>query len=384
LKKGWFFARLTGYYYEITIAMKFFTADYFEKKFRILYSKLLFKEGLKETAKEVRRELGLPPEGFKNESELAIFLMGKMANEEIELLNMMVFVNDYSAKNELPYNDENIEKFKEAYYNEYLPNTKPEEILMGAVSAFGKDLIDHNNMLTMYPFPKSNKYFSSLFPITLKFIRKFWGLDLLDEHIMGHLAEKYLFLGEYGVNQYIKSKIACTNCRYIGVNHFSPNRNNMEGQDTGPYSKGYIFNKETVKQLSLHFNSVFLIIKPYATKEEVLNYVEDNWDSLKKHVIEKNTFYKQYGVHPSKIKESDFERNRLIYELNKLSKKDLLKRYKGERDLSLKNIYKETIIAAILKEEYNASISPEAVKKAAARFDKTSRIKMLPKDIRDI
>ena len=134
----------------------------------------------------------------------------------------------------------------------------------------------------------------------------------------------------------------------------------------------------------IDFNSVFLIIKPYATKEEVLNYVEDNWDSLKKHVIEKNTFYKQYGVHPSKIKESDFERNRLIYELNKLSKKDLLKRYKGERDLSLKNIYKETIIAAILKEEYNASISPEAVKKAAARFDKTSRIKMLPKDIRDI
>jgi hypothetical protein len=136
--------------------------------------------------------------------------------------------------------------------------------------------------------------------------------------------------------------------------------------------------------LSQHFNSVFLIIKPYATKELVLQYIEDNWDDLKEHIIEKNTFYKQFGVHPSIIKESDDEKNRLVYELNKLSKKELLKSYKGEQDFSHTGVYKEAIVSAILEEEYDIKMSADAVKKSASRFAKSIQVQKLPKDIRDI
>jgi hypothetical protein len=201
---------------------------------------------------------------------------------------------------------------------------------------------------------------------------------------MGHFVEKYLFLGDYGINKYIQQKVMCTNCRYIGVNHFSPTRNNMTGQDEGPYGKNYIFNKETVRLLSLHFNSVFLIIKPYATKEEVLQYIEDNWNNLKEHIIEKNTFYKQFDVHPSKIKESGFERNNLIYELYKVPKKELVKMYKGERDLSGAGIYKEMVISAILNEEHGIEMTPDAIKKTATRFAKSIKTERPPKDIEDI
>ena len=223
-----------------------------------------------------------------------------------------------------------------------------------------------------------------MFPETMKLIRKFWTLDLLDEHIMAHFVERYLFMGEFGVNQYIKNKTTCPMCRYIGVDHFSPDRHDMEGQDKGPYSEGYIFNKRAVRRLSLNFHSVFLIIKPYATKEAVLQYVRDNWDALKEHMTEKNTFYKQFDVHPSKIKKSDFQLNQLVYELYKLSKKELLEHYKGEDDLSVKGVYKEAIISAILNEEHDISMSLNAVKKTATRFAKETKVKRKMKDIRDI
>ena len=89
-------------------------------------------------------------------------------------------------------------------------------------------------------------------------------------------------------------------------------------------------------------------------------------------------------MHPSLIKESDDERNRLIYELYKQSKKDLLKRYKGGDDLSGKGIYKEMIVSSILDYEYAIKISADAVKKTAGRYAKSIKIQQLPKDIRDI
>lgn len=237
-------------------------------------------------------------------------------------------------------------------------------------------------MITKIYSLEKNKTLSKLYPETMKLIQKFWSLDLLDEHIMGYFVERYLFLGDYGINQYIKSKIACPNCRYIGVNHFSPTRNNMKSKEA--FGKNYVFNDDTVRLLSIYFNCVFLIIEPYATKEEVLQYIEDNWDNLKEHIIEKNSFYKQYDVHPSKIKESNFEKNQLIYELYKQSKKELLKIYKGKENFSLSGIYKEMIISAILKEQYDIDISSEAVKKSATRFAKSTNTQKQPKDIRDI
>jgi hypothetical protein len=186
------------------------------------------------------------------------------------------------------------------------------------------------------------------------------------------------------VSGYIKSKVACHNCKHIGIAHFSPDRNDMEGQEEGPFSGKYIFNENTNKMLSSHFNSVFVIIKPYATKEQALLYIEENWDDLKEHLIDKNTFYRQFDVHPGKIKESDTEQNQLVYELSKLSKKDLLKIYDGDKDLSLPGIYKERIVSEILKKKYEIDMSPEAVKKAAARFAKNAKAKRPMKDVRDI
>ena len=89
-------------------------------------------------------------------------------------------------------------------------------------------------------------------------------------------------------------------------------------------------------------------------------------------------------MNPSKIKESNFDKNRLIYSLYKLPKKELLKIYKGQENFSGKGIYKEKIISAILEEEHNIKISPDAIKKMATRFAKSTKLKKEPRDIRDI
>jgi hypothetical protein len=360
--------------------MKKFSADYFEKKYRILFKKLYLKAGFLDAVKEVRKKLGLPEEGFGSEVDLATFFISKMSNGEQQMLSFFAFAEDYCIRNKLKMDDESN---KDKIFDAYMKASRKEKGLK-MIIGLAKEISEHNQMLTKIPLFRKNKYLSKLFPPTIELIRKFWGYDLLDEHIMGHFVEKYLFLGDYGVEQYIKHKIACTSCRYIGIDHFSPDRHDMEDGDKGIGRKEYIFNKSAVRRLSLHFNSVFLIIKPYATKEETLQYVEDNWDNLKEHVIEKNTFYKQMDVHPSKIKESDFERNQLVYELHKLSKKELLKRYGGEKDFSGTGVYKEAVISAMLHEQYETEMSPDAVKKAAARFAKSTNAKRQLKDIGDI
>ncbi len=296
--------------------MKKYSSEYFEKKYRILFNKLLIKQGFLDSVKETRKRLGLPENGFNNETELASYFVNKMSREEKMALSFFAFVSDYSRKNAIEDNDESKEKTIKAYmgYIAGCQKKKNKDMEIVPMIIYLTELISyHEQMITKIYSLEKNKTLSKLYPETLKLIRKFWALDLLDEHIMGHFVEKYLFFGDYGINQYIKSKIACPNCRYIGVNHFSPTRSNMKSQDA--FSKNYIFNDDTVRLLSIYFNCVFLIIEPYATKEEVLQYIKDNWDNLKEHIIEKNSFYKQYDVHPSKIKESDFDKNHLIYSL---------------------------------------------------------------------
>lgn len=322
----------------------------------------------------------MPEDGFGDEIDLAAFLIGKMSGDEQQALSFFVFAEEYCTRNKLNMRDE---KNKDKIFNAFIKANRKEKgvkMMMG----LAKEISNHNQMLTKSPLFQKNKYLSKLFPKTLELIRKFWGFDLLDEHIMGHFVEKYFFLGDYGIEQYIKHKVACPSCRYIGIEHFSPDRHNMVNGEKGIDSKNYIFNKSTVQMLSLHFNSVFLIIQPYATKEEAHQYIEDNWDNLKEHVIEKNTFYKQLDVHPSKIKESDFELNQLVYELSKLSKKELLKRYAGEEKFSKPGVYKEAVISAILHEQYEVDMSPDAVKKAAARFAMSTNPQKQLKDIGDI
>jgi hypothetical protein len=367
--------------------MKRYSVEFFEKKYRTLFNKLLIKKGFVEAVKETRQKLGLPERGFPNEAELATFLISKMTRFEQGTLTYFAFYELYAATHGVSLLDESK---KDEVFSAYITEYGKDNVKKGAVDPvrtvhyLGGWLQNHHEMLTDKILFRGNAYLKKLSPETLKLIRKFWGLDLLDEHIMGLFVDRYLFLGDYGVDRYIKSKIACSNCRYIGIQHFSPVRTDMEAQEKGPYSKGYILNKEAVKRLSLHFNSVFLIIKPYAAKEEVLKYVEDNWQDLKEHIEEKNTFYRQFDVNPSRIKESNFERNQLIYELYKLPKKELLKMYKGQENLALPGMYKESIISHILRDNHNIEMFPDAVKKAAMRFAKSISVRNKPKDIRDI
>jgi uncharacterized protein with PIN domain len=73
-----------------------------------------------------------------------------------------------------------------------------------------------------------------------------------------------------------------------------------------------------------------------------------------------------------------------VYELNKLPKKELLEMYKGTEDFSHTGIYKETIVSAILSEEYDIQMTSDAVKKTASRYSSSTKVHNVPKDIRDI
>jgi hypothetical protein len=360
--------------------VKKYTHDYFEKKYKIIADKLLKREGFFDDIKTARKELGLPVEGFTNTQELAEFFIKKLTKTQQQSLTLYAFASAYEYQNKKRLSEENREDFLKTFMKKFKTGIG----MMPMMFELSSIIETHHYLIAKHPIFEENKHLSKLFPTILNLMNKYWGVDLLDDHIIIHYIEKYLLLGQVGINQYIKSKVACHNCRYLGVDHFSPDGNDMEGRDEGPYSGKYIFNEAFVKRLSAHFNSVFLVIKPYATKELVIQYIEDNWDDLKEHIIEKNTFYKQFDVHPSVIKESDDEKNRLVYELNKLSKKELLKKYKGQNDFSHKGIYKEAIVSAILAEEYDIQMSSDAVKKAATRFSKSIHAQKTAKDIRDI
>jgi hypothetical protein len=359
--------------------MKKYSADYFRDKFEILYKKLLNKENFESEVKKLRLNLNIPEDGFTNHLEVAEYFMKRLTKSEKEVMTSLCFLEQYEMKNGR-IDEEQMRQVIKEFDKKFKDNFVPMIILI----SFGMHLEDHNNFFTKDKLLSYGKKNSELFKPIKKLFDKYMAVDLLDAHIIMHFVEKFVFMGKNGVNEYIKGKIACSNCRYIGVNHFSPVRANMKGQDFGPFSEKYLFNDNTVKLLSGHFDSVFLIIKPYATKEQVMQYVDDNWDDLKEHIIEKNTFYKQFDVHPAVIRESDDEKNRLVYELNKLSKKDLLKRYKGEKDFNHKGVYKESIISAILDEEYEIKMSTDAIKKSASRYSKSTKVKIMPKDIRDI
>jgi hypothetical protein len=361
--------------------VKKYSTDYFEKKYKILAERLVQKDGFKDAILATRKKLDLPDDGFPRSVELAVFLIDKMSAEEQMSLTFYAFIQAYEHKNKSQITEKDRKKVVGMFLKE---QKESDNGILPMVFELTKAMETHHSLFTTHPIFKESAYLSKLFPEVKKLMQSFWGVDLLDDHVIIHYVEKYLFLGQAGIDQYIKSKLSCHNCKYLGIDHFSPRRDDMQGQEKGPYSKGYIFNKEAVQRLSAHFNSVFLIIKPYATKEMVHQYIEDNWDDLKEHIVEKNTFYKQFDVNPTLIKESDDERNKLVYELNKLPKKELLEMYKGTEDFSHTGIYKETIVSAILNEEYDIQMTSDAVKKTASRYSSSTKVHNVPKDIRDI
>ena len=363
--------------------MKKYSIDYYEKKYDILFEKLLIKDGFIGEVKEIRKTLGIPTEnGFINQLGLIQYLVKKFTVKEQEEITMFAFMEQYDAENKtrLTENKDNKDKFFQYIQDK---NKTPNDPI--ALASFILMILDdHSSLFTGHFIFKNNEFTSKLSQIVVDLINKYWGFDLLDEHIAVHYIEKYLFLGEQGVREYIKNKLACSHCRYIGIDHFSPNRLNMQGKNEGMFSGKYLFNKGTVKMLSNYFNSVFLLIKPYANKEQVIQYIEDNWNDLKEHLVEKNIFYKQFGVNPSKIKESDFEKNKLIYSLHRLPKKELLKEFQSQDNNLPAPTYREDIISSILEKKYNIKMSADAVKKTATRFAKSTKIHQEPKDIRDI
>jgi hypothetical protein len=341
------------------------------------------KEGFEEAIKAMRKELGIPVEkGFSDSLQLANFIINKLTKAEKETLSLLAFLEYYELENGVDIRErEDFDKLWMVFNKKMKRKVDP----VINLHFLQMRIDDHNNFITKSHYIGETKSLAKIFNKEFAIFKKFFGIDLLDEHIIMQFIERYLFLGQRGVSEYIKQKVTCSACRHIGIAHFSAVRQNMEGQDEGPYSGKYIFNKDTVKMLSTHFNSVFLIIKPYATKEQAIQYVEDNWEHMKEHMTMKNSYYKQFDVHPS-IKESEFERNQLVYELNKLPKKELLGRYKGEKDLSLPGVYKESIISGILWEQHGIEMSSDAVKKAAARFARDTKLQGQRgmKDIKDI
>ena len=361
--------------------MKKYSADYFKKKFEILFNKLIVKEEFVDAIKEARKELGIPIEkGFANPSDLAEYLLKKLTKSERESVFMLSFIERFEIENHIQAS----EKDNEDFFQYFMKNKKGRDSSIAITLYLQGTIEDHNNLFTSNAILREYKFFSKLSPIVFKIFNKYWGVDLLDEWLTIHFVEKYLFLGESGVYNYIQTKTKCPHCKYIGVDHFSPERHDMEGKDEGAFSKNYIFNKRFVERLSRHFNSAFLIIKPYATKDLVIQYIKDNWDDLKEHIVEKNTFYKQFGVNPSIIKESDFDKNQLIYSLYKKPKKELVQEFKEQANSLPPSAYKEAIIARILDDKYGIKMTSDGVKKTATRFAKSIKLQKEPKDIGDI
>ncbi len=360
--------------------MKKFSQVYFDKKFKALFNKLIVKSIFIEEIQKVRQKLKIPTEGFRHLDQLAEYLVNRLSKNEQEQINFIAFMKKYEV-----INKKFIQKTdKEKVFKEFIKDYKKKNVTPNIKELF-KDIIeDHLNLFTKTDIIRIGKKNSKIFAECKRIFNAVYSLEMLDSYIIMHFIEKYLFLGNTGIEMYTKKRTSCSSCRYIGLDHFSPDRNNMQGHKYGPFDSKYIFNKNTIKMLSKHFNSTFIIIKPYATKEEVINYIDENWSHIKEHIIEKNPVYKQFDVHLGKIKDSNVDKNRLVYSLYRLSKKELSKIYTEENISANVPTYKESIISAILKIKYDIEMSAQAVKKCATRFAKSTEINREPKDIRDI
>src|SRR4030042_3227250 len=92
--------------------MKKYSAEYFKKKFEILFNKLIIKEGFVNEIKETRKELGIPIEnGFLNSLKLAEFLLNKLTKQEKEKAIFFSFINQFEIENHAQVSEKDKEKF---------------------------------------------------------------------------------------------------------------------------------------------------------------------------------------------------------------------------------------------------------------------------------
>lgn len=98
--------------------MKRYSTDYFEKKYRILLDKLLQKEGFEEHIQALRKELGLPKDGFTSSPELGFFLIKKLTKDQLHTLTFYAFVEAYAFQKKIPVNDDTREEIVNAFLKE--------------------------------------------------------------------------------------------------------------------------------------------------------------------------------------------------------------------------------------------------------------------------
>lgn len=199
-----------------------YSADYFSKKYKILFEKLLQKEGFVDAIKIARKELAIPVEkGFTSSSDLAEHLLKKHTKSERESMFILSFIERFEIENHIRASEED----RDDFFKYFMKNKKGKDSSI-AITFYLQGIIDdHNNLFTSNAILREYKFFSILSPVVFNLFNKYWGVDLLDGWVSVHFVEKYLFLGEDGVKHYIQEKISCHHCRYIGVDHFSPDRN---------------------------------------------------------------------------------------------------------------------------------------------------------------
>lgn len=184
--------------------MKKYSTDYFEKKYKILFDKLLQKEDFVDDIKATRKELGLPTNGFANGPELADFFISKMNKSEKKKLTMWAFLSAYEYEQKRRLTEDDRDAFTKAFMKKHKNDDGIGMLPM--MIELGQAIDTHHNTFTKYPLFEGNKYLSKLYKTTFKLMQKYWGVDLLDDHIIFHYIEKYLFMGQAGVNEYKKTR----------------------------------------------------------------------------------------------------------------------------------------------------------------------------------
>lgn len=86
--------------------MKQFSQDYFEKKYRTLFNKMLFKQGFNKAIKDTRKSLGIPETGFDNEQEFALFCINKLSKQEKQILTFIAIAETYAQKHKIPLDED--------------------------------------------------------------------------------------------------------------------------------------------------------------------------------------------------------------------------------------------------------------------------------------
>ena len=99
--------------------MKKYSDDYFEKKYKILFDKLMQKEGFVDDIKTTRKELGLPIDGFANGPELADFFISKLSKAEKRKLTMWAFLRAYEYEQKRFLTEDDKDAFTKAFMKKH-------------------------------------------------------------------------------------------------------------------------------------------------------------------------------------------------------------------------------------------------------------------------